>query len=311
MNRLLHAKESAALLCLFRPLSDIAFAQPVTTSIVDSLHFAERFMWLVPDIPQRALFNSISLLCSGEGPDTGIRLGFTPSLKTFISLPPSVFRKEYAVKSLLRNTFSQWGAVPRWFLGLNSLPDVAVPDSSTDEDDEAIYAKRSSICASALVLLWTHLLYSPDFPKTKFTARPPIHTPPPLSGVHRNWLSPSSFPLSSLKPSATSWTGYYSLPMGGKLRITAPMTITLMKKQGSDASSDSVVVFEGTGLDAIEAFCLTGTISEGGVVRASKSYENGPQWNWNGMVLPWALVGIWGNKNSWGGWWWIWPSDEY
>lgn len=218
-----------------------------------------------------------------------------------------VFRKDIAIKALLRNTFTQWGNLPRWFQGLNSLPDVGTSDLSAVQY-RAIYAQRSSICAAALVLLWSHLLYSPGFAKSTHPVRPPILALS-IAGIHREWLDLSCFPLSSLQPSeGRSWVGYYSTPMGGKLRITAPMTITLTRMPTSEASRD-VIAFEGTGIDAIRAFRLTGTISKEGIVFATKVYEHGPKWNWNGMVLPWALVGIWGNKNSWGGWWWIWPAD--
>lgn len=84
LDRLIHAKSNIALLCLFRPLDDITFAHSTSPSVIDSLHLAERFMWLVPDLSQRALFNVASLLCSGEELNERVRAICTDSLRVFV-----------------------------------------------------------------------------------------------------------------------------------------------------------------------------------------------------------------------------------
>ncbi|THU86567.1 hypothetical protein K435DRAFT_363661 [Dendrothele bispora CBS 962.96] len=117
-------------------------------------------------------------------------------------------------------------------------------------------------------------------------------------------------PLDFLVQEETSWIGYYSKPLRvGPRRITFDPMMTMNLKRAA-SSSDTTVVFEGSGVDGIDSFTLQGTIDlQQGAVEARKSYANaGHSWKWMGFGTPFGLIGRWGQP-GWGGWWWIWPAE--
>ncbi|THU80477.1 hypothetical protein K435DRAFT_497378 [Dendrothele bispora CBS 962.96] len=115
-------------------------------------------------------------------------------------------------------------------------------------------------------------------------------------------------PLEFLVQEEKSWIGYDSRPLGSR-RITFDPVMTMNLKRTA-FSSDTTIVFEGSGVNAIYSFTLQGTIDlRQGTVEARRFYVNsGHSWKLIGFVTPFGLIGRWGEPAC-GGWWWIWPAE--
>ncbi|THU95529.1 hypothetical protein K435DRAFT_778982, partial [Dendrothele bispora CBS 962.96] len=115
-------------------------------------------------------------------------------------------------------------------------------------------------------------------------------------------------PLDFLVQEEKSWIGYDSRPLGSR-RITFDPVMTMNLKRTA-FSSDTTIVFEGSGVNAIYSFTLQGTIDlRQGTVEARRFYVNsGHSWKLIGFVTPFGLIGRWGEPAC-GGWWWIWPAE--
>lgn len=128
--------------------------------------------------------------------------------------------------------------------------------------------------------------------------------------------------LSFLTNDDSEWAGYYVYSNMRLVRADAPMHFTLRATSIALASSDTyydvsgsyptpprILHFDGSGSDGIAAFTLVGSINlRTGLVEAVKDYAGlTTRWNWAGVVTPFGMVGKWGDRHSWGGWWWIWP----
>lgn len=112
--------------------------------------------------------------------------------------------------------------------------------------------------------------------------------------------SPESF-LPWIGPQGQSWwtldngtmvlQGYYAHNsfVFDNWPLEASMTMTLSRGQKSNE-------FRGTGQDGVGSFRINGTV-DGAVVTFLKQYQ-GWRWQYSGIILPWALVGIWQRPES-------------
>lgn len=169
-------------------------------------------------------------------------------------------------------------------------------------------------CALSLAILSLTLSFNPACSAgSLYKVRAPRYSPK-VSAIQRNWLLPSAFPLSAIED-GRQWVGYYTEPPeGGHLRLSlrSPMYLTFSRNVTEECSGDEIL-FSASGSDSVGSFRISGTITcKMGHVSATKKYNNAHSWDYHGVVLPWALVGVWGRGqfNSWGGWWWLWPKDE-
>ncbi|KAG8981228.1 hypothetical protein FRC05_004130, partial [Tulasnella sp. 425] len=118
------------------------------------------------------------------------------------------------------------------------------------------------------------------------------------------WLttSPKGFPL-WIRPQGRSWwsldgvtmrlEGYYAYRFfaNDDTPLDAPMTMTLSRDKEPNA-------FRGTGHDGVGSFEINGTV-DGAVVTFYKNYL-GLSWQYSGILLPWALVGVWHSPGEYG-----------
>lgn len=173
--------------------------------------------------------------------------------------------------------------------------------------------QRFANCALSLFMLWSTLLFDPNYSaRSLYTIRVPKMSPA-NSAFQRNWLFPSTFPLSAIEEAGRQWAGYYTEAGGGYLRfsIRAPMHITLSRTAAEEKTDEDDILFSASGNDQVGSFTMTGSIvRETGTVTAVKSYNHAHDWEYNGLVLPWGLVGVWGRRGSHGGWWWLWPKED-
>jgi len=111
------------------------------------------------------------------------------------------------------------------------------------------------------------------------------------------------------------WVGYYTID-DDETGQDPPMFLELYYVQGPlafppNAGTDpyETVHFRGEGHDSVGTFTLRGSCDTcTGAVTATKSYST-HEWNWQGMVTPFGMAGIWGDILLGGGWWWIWPRE--
>ena len=128
-------------------------------------------------------------------------------------------------------------------------------------------------------------------------------------------------PLAGLSfTSGHQWTGVYTYIMDAMygdhpvqhLPDDTAMEIELFLAPPPAADSEAHNVYlRGEGIDNMGEFTLNGECdTRTGVVDARKAYV-GAHWcdsSWNGLVTPFGMVGVWGNKSDGDGWWWIWPE---
>ncbi|KAG8914510.1 hypothetical protein FRC01_004033, partial [Tulasnella sp. 417] len=125
---------------------------------------------------------------------------------------------------------------------------------------------------------------------------------PRRSVPYTTWLNPSSKSLpSQIGLKRQTWweldsgtmvlEGYYAPRWwgNGNLQLDASMTMTLSRGQNPDE-------FSGTGQDGVGAFNIIGSV-DGAFVTFHKHYQ-GWSWQYSGILLPWALVGIWQRPGS-------------
>ena len=111
------------------------------------------------------------------------------------------------------------------------------------------------------------------------------------------------------------WAGFCTV-QGDKTCRYPPMFLELYSVQDPIASPnqepDSVeyMHFRGEGHDGAGTFTLRGTCNMStGVVMATNAYT-AHEWEseWQGMVTPFGMAGIWSVESN-TGWWWIWPRE--
>jgi hypothetical protein len=116
------------------------------------------------------------------------------------------------------------------------------------------------------------------------------------------------------------WAGYYT----GEASQQPPtptflelcfMFLELYSVQDSidfqNQGRDPVEYFGGEGHDGSGRFMLRGTCNTStGVVVVTITYTE-YEWEseWQGMVTPFGMAGIWSVESNTGGWWWIWPRE--
>ena len=113
------------------------------------------------------------------------------------------------------------------------------------------------------------------------------------------------------------WAGYYTYG-DDKIGQDSPMFLELHNVQGPSSAlppnagpdPSETIHFRGEGHDGVGAFTLRGSCeSRMGAVTATKSYAT-HAWDWQGVVTPFGIAGIWGdNLFTEGGRWWIWPRE--
>ncbi|KIO34408.1 hypothetical protein M407DRAFT_218609 [Tulasnella calospora MUT 4182] len=106
------------------------------------------------------------------------------------------------------------------------------------------------------------------------------------------WIGPQGQSWWSLDTGPMILEGYYayhSSATGGS-PLDAPMTMTLLRGQNSDE-------FRGTGQDGVGDFSINGTV-DGAVVTFHKRYQPWLSWQYSGILLPWALAGVWQRPES-------------
>jgi hypothetical protein len=166
--------------------------------------------------------------------------------------------------------------------------------------------------------------YDELFESQQATRPSSLFLPPP-----RPWLQNrlAGTPLAELLLSAGSegdgrrvgrrlWAGYYTID-DDETGQDSPMFLELHYVQGPLALPPSTgpdpsetIHFRGEGYDGVGTFTLRGSCdTRTGAVTATKSYVT-HEWNWQGMVTPFGMAGIWGGIFlTRGGWWWIWPRE--
>jgi hypothetical protein len=112
------------------------------------------------------------------------------------------------------------------------------------------------------------------------------------------------------------WAGYYTID-DGETSPDPPMFFELHYIQDplglpphAGPGPSETMHFRGEGRDGVGTFTLRGSCdTRTGTVTARKSYAT-HEWNWQGMVTPFGMAGIWGDIFlTGGGWWWIWPRE--
>ncbi|CAL1694133.1 unnamed protein product [Somion occarium] len=168
----------------------------------------------------------------------------------------------------------------------------------------AAHSMRFSRSIMSLAILWVNLLLNPNLPTSIFSVRVPCHSQKPIAVG--KWREVDGFPLNAMKDDAR-WVGYYSYNFNGSFRIDPPVHMSFNSVQWNSHQAS----FKATGADRVGSFDLNGTVLlDEGRVGAKKKYTDpdGPMWLWDGMVLPWGMVGTWGQGDGYG-WWWIWPEQ--
>lgn len=165
------------------------------------------------------------------------------------------------------------------------------------------------------------LPYDENFEPQQVTSPSSLFLPPP-----RPWLKNrlAGTPLAELLLSAGSegddsdgrrlWAGYYTID-DEETGQDPPMFLELHYVPGPpNAGPDpsETIHFRGEGHDGARTslFTLRGSCNtRTGAVTATKSYVT-HAWNWQGMVTPFGMAGIWDNiLVTRSGWWWIWPRE--
>ena len=155
--------------------------------------------------------------------------------------------------------------------------------------------------------------YDEPFELQKGTSPSLWPLPPPWPWL-RNRLAGT--PLAELLSSNDGclWAGYYTV-QGEETGQDPPMVLVLYSVQGPNAPPPNLgrdpveyMHFYGEGTDGLGLFILRGTCNTStGVVKATKAYMV-HEWEWQGMITPFGMAGIWSVESN-TGWWWIWPLE--
>ncbi|OAL48599.1 hypothetical protein IQ07DRAFT_588725 [Pyrenochaeta sp. DS3sAY3a] len=116
---------------------------------------------------------------------------------------------------------------------------------------------------------------------------------------------------------AGKWTGVYSDQRRflGRRQFDPPMRdINLIARTPGedDAQMGAKTMFdpESRGVDAHGEFSIRGHVWPNGMIRMHKRYiAAGWVWGWRGWVTPFGIVGVWGGRGSFGGYFWVWKQD--
>ena len=110
--------------------------------------------------------------------------------------------------------------------------------------------------------------------------------------------------------SGDRWAGYYTSvdmelrdpPMFFKFRLVPTPAVNGEARR---------VYFLGEGADSGGSFLLEGSAdTHTGVVSAKKTYVGAHWWDWNGLITPFGMVGVWSlESGAYNRWWWIWPEE--
>lgn len=116
---------------------------------------------------------------------------------------------------------------------------------------------------------------------------------------------------------AGKWTGVYTDQRRylGRRHFDPPMRdINLIARTPGedDAQMGAKTMFDpnSRGVDAHGEFSIRGHVWPNGMVRMHKRYiAAGWVWGWRGWVTPFGIVGVWGGRGSFGGYFWLWKQD--
>ncbi|CAO2658480.1 Nn.00g062030.m01.CDS01 [Neocucurbitaria sp. VM-36] len=110
------------------------------------------------------------------------------------------------------------------------------------------------------------------------------------------------------------WQGYYSdqRPFLNARRFHIPMRdIRIVARAASGEGSTrmktkAIIDRRSRGVDSHGEFSLDGRVCEDGLVHLSKKYIGmGQPWPWSGRMTPFGIIGVWGDSNNFGGYFWI------
>lgn len=116
---------------------------------------------------------------------------------------------------------------------------------------------------------------------------------------------------------AGKWAGVYSDQRRylGRRQFDPPMRdINLITRTpGEDDAqmgAKTLVDPESRGIDAHGEFSIRGHVWPNGMVRMHKRYiVAGWVWGWRGWMTPFGIVGVWGGRGSFGGYFWLWKQE--
>jgi hypothetical protein len=102
------------------------------------------------------------------------------------------------------------------------------------------------------------------------------------------------------------WVGYHSYSMNlGNARIDPPITRIYFT---ADPAFDHCGV-QALGIDIVGNFTLSGSVRENGVVLMAKTYSQGFSWNGTASMMPFGIVGTWGQAHTPHGQLWLWKKE--
>ncbi len=109
---------------------------------------------------------------------------------------------------------------------------------------------------------------------------------------------------------AGEWVGYYSYSLNLDVaRFDPPMKGIRFTVTRDPLSHPGTLGLSAPGTDNVGHFSLRGAIDQSGIVRIRKFYAAGFQWDWDGRMTPFGIVGAWGTGRSKHGHFWLWKRE--
>jgi hypothetical protein len=118
--------------------------------------------------------------------------------------------------------------------------------------------------------------------------------------------------------SSGRWMGYYSDQRWalGRRHFDPPMrdirilARTATKDDDSSLRNHTVIDSQSRGIDAVGEFSLHGIVLDDGFIQMNKTYlSNNFSWTWKARMTPFGIVGVWGDEERFGGYFWIWKEE--
>lgn len=103
------------------------------------------------------------------------------------------------------------------------------------------------------------------------------------------------------------WAGFYTIPNGPYSVIFDPPMHGIRFVVTANNDSPTTLNLHGTGEDGISTFDLDGKISPttGQIILKKVYFGGAPAWDWNCIMTPMGIVGVWGKREN-HGWIWLW-----
>ncbi|KAG9039463.1 hypothetical protein FRB95_010752 [Tulasnella sp. JGI-2019a] len=98
------------------------------------------------------------------------------------------------------------------------------------------------------------------------------------------------------------YTYYVRQPVGHVPSLPDPPTSLFLRR---DLVTGRM---SGEGIDGVGEFSIDGEVLNNGMISFTKSYQQW-SWNWQGVVLPWGIAGVWGRSKTWRGMFFIWLEE--